>query len=71
MDVLMLFGDANSVVIFTKTSCCMSQSIKTLLRRFLVNPTIHEIDRLPNGKQIEKVLTFVGGSNQIMSLNIQ
>ncbi|XP_075481303.1 monothiol glutaredoxin-S1-like [Primulina tabacum] len=88
MDVLMILGAANSVVIFTKTSCCMSHSIKTLISSFGANPTIYEIDKLPNGKQIEKVLKtalgcnpsvpavfigkeFVGGSNEIISLNIQ
>ncbi|XP_073281297.1 monothiol glutaredoxin-S1-like [Primulina huaijiensis] len=88
MDVLMMLGAANSVVIFSKTSCCMSHSIKTLISSFGANPTIYEIDKLPNGKQIEKVLKtalgcnptvpavfigkeFVGGSNEIMSLNIQ
>ncbi|XP_073280627.1 monothiol glutaredoxin-S1-like [Primulina huaijiensis] len=88
MDLLMMLGSANSVVIFTKTSCCMSYSINKLISSFGANPTIYEIDRLPNGKQIEKALTtalgcnpsvpavfigkeFVGGSNEIISLNIQ
>ncbi|XP_073154086.1 monothiol glutaredoxin-S1-like [Henckelia pumila] len=88
MDVLMMLGAANSVVIFTKTSCCMSHSINTLIRSFGANPTTYEIDKLPNGKQIEKAITtalgcnpsvpavfiggeFVGGSKEIMSLNIQ
>ncbi|OIS98614.1 PREDICTED: monothiol glutaredoxin-S6-like [Nicotiana attenuata] len=87
MDMVMKLGSTSSVVIFTKSSCCISHSIETLIRSFGANPTVSELDRHPNGKQIEKALIepgckpsvpaifigneFIGGSNEIMSLNVR
>nr|XP_016505209.1 PREDICTED: monothiol glutaredoxin-S6-like [Nicotiana tabacum] len=87
MDMVMKLGATSSVVIFSKSSCCISHCIETLIRSFGANPTVYELDRHPNGKQIEKALIelgcqpsvpaifigneFVGGSNEIMSLNVR
>ncbi|KAH0682124.1 hypothetical protein MTR67_016897 [Solanum verrucosum] len=87
MDMVMELRTTNSVVIFTKSSCCISHSIKTLIRSFGANPTIYELDTHPNGKQMEKALKnlgcqpsvpavfigkeLVGGANEIMSLNLR
>uniref|UniRef100_M1AQF2 Glutaredoxin n=1 Tax=Solanum tuberosum TaxID=4113 RepID=M1AQF2_SOLTU len=87
MDMAMELRTTNSVVIFTKNSCCISHSIKTLIRSFGANPTIYELDTHPNGKQMEKALKnlgcqpsvpavfigkeLVGGANEIMSLNLR
>ncbi|KAL0449144.1 UNVERIFIED_CONTAM: Monothiol glutaredoxin-S6 [Sesamum latifolium] len=75
------------LVIFSKTNCGISHAISTLIRGFGANPTVHEIDELPNENEIEKALMalgcnpsapvvfigkeFIGGSNEIMSLNIR
>lgn len=75
------------VVVFSKTSCCMSHSIKTLLCDFGVNPTVYELDELPRGKEIEQALVrigcnpavpavfiggeLVGGANEVMSLHLK
>ncbi|XP_030473872.1 monothiol glutaredoxin-S2-like [Syzygium oleosum] len=74
------------VVIFSKNSCCMSHTIKTLLCDFGVNPTVHELDEIPRGKEIEQALVrrgcspavpsvfiggqLVGGANEVMSLHL-
>lgn len=74
------------VVIFSKTSCCMSHTIKTLLSDFGVNPNVHELDEIPRGKEIEQALVklgcnptvptvfiggeLVGGANEIMSMHL-
>ncbi|XP_009624458.1 monothiol glutaredoxin-S6-like [Nicotiana tomentosiformis] len=87
MDMVMKLGATSPVVIFSKSSCCISHSIETLIRSFGANPTVYELDRHSNGKQIEKALTelgcqpsvpavfigneFIGGSNEIMSLNVR
>ncbi|XP_049354374.1 monothiol glutaredoxin-S1-like [Solanum verrucosum] len=87
MDMVMKLGATNAVVIFTKSSCCISHSIETLIRSFGANPTIYELDTHPNGKQMEKALIelgcqpsvpaifigkeLVGGANEIMSLNVR
>lgn len=52
------------VVIFSKSSCCMSHSIKTLISSFGANPTVYELDELPNGHQLEKALLASGGRRQ-------
>ncbi|PIN13805.1 Glutaredoxin [Handroanthus impetiginosus] len=87
MDMVTKLGKENSVVIFSKTNCCMSHAVTTLIRNFGANPMIYELDQMPNGHQLEKGLKelgcdpsvpavfmnkeFVGGSNEIMSLNIR
>ncbi|CAN4106796.1 unnamed protein product [Withania somnifera] len=87
MDMVMKLGAASAVVIFTKSSCCICQSIETLIRSFGANPVVYELDTLPNGKQMEKALIelgcqpsvpaifigkeFIGGANEIMSLNVR
>ncbi|KAL3338980.1 hypothetical protein AABB24_027869 [Solanum stoloniferum] len=86
MDMVMKLGTSSAVVIFTKSSCCISHSIEILIRSFGANPTIYELDTHPNGKQMEKALMelgcqptpaifigkeLVGGANEIMSLNVR
>nr|XP_009761795.1 PREDICTED: monothiol glutaredoxin-S6-like [Nicotiana sylvestris] len=87
MDMVMKLGAESPVVIFSKSTCCMSHSIETLIRGFGANPTVYELDKLPNGRQMENALVelgcqlsvpavfigknFVGGSNEIMSLNVR
>ncbi|XP_060183333.1 monothiol glutaredoxin-S1-like [Lycium barbarum] len=87
MDMVMNLGAASPVVIFTKSSCCISHSIETLIRSFGANPTIYELDRHSNGMKLEKALMelgcqpsvpaifigneLVGGANEIMSLNVR
>ncbi|KAK4745593.1 hypothetical protein SAY87_011905 [Trapa incisa] len=74
------------VVIFSKSSCCMCHTIKTLFSELGVYPSIHELDEIPTGKEIERALIrlgcsptvpvvfiggeLVGGPNQVMSLHI-
>ncbi|GKV39002.1 hypothetical protein SLE2022_166440 [Rubroshorea leprosula] len=71
------------VVIFSKSTCCMCHTIKTLFCDFGVNPTVHELDEMPRGREIEQALSrlgcsptvpavfiggeLVGGSNEVMS----
>ncbi|XP_022843992.1 monothiol glutaredoxin-S2-like [Olea europaea var. sylvestris] len=75
------------VAIFSKSSCCMSHSIKSLFTDFGVNPAVYELDEIPRGGEIEQALLrlgcnpavpavfiggeFVGGSNEIMSLHLR
>ncbi|WCJ21398.1 Thioredoxin superfamily protein [Euphorbia peplus] len=75
------------IVIFSKTSCCMSHSIKSLISGFGANPTVYELDHIPNGHLIEATLIqlgcqpsvpcvfiaqkLVGGENQVMTLHVR
>lgn len=77
----------NPVVIFSKTTCCISTSIIALIRKFGANPTIYELDELSNGNKIERELLelgcspsvpavfigkkFVGGANELITLNLE
>ncbi|XP_058731482.1 monothiol glutaredoxin-S2-like [Vicia villosa] len=74
------------VVIFSKSSCCMSHTIKTLFCDFGVNPAVYELDEIQRGREIEQALSrlgsspsvptvfiggeLVGGANQVMSLHL-
>lgn len=75
------------VVIFSKSSCCISHSIKTLISNFGANAMVYELDELPNGQQMERELLelgcnpsvpaifigdkLIGGANEVMSLNVK
>ena len=87
MDVLNVLIQEKPVVIFSKSSCCMSHSIESLMRGFGANPTIYQLDQIPNGHQIERELVkmgfrhsvpavfigqqLVGNERNVMSLHIQ
>ncbi|XP_044504112.1 glutaredoxin-C5-like [Mangifera indica] len=54
----------NAVVIFSMSSCCMCHAIKRLFSGMGVNPTVHELDEDPRGKEMEKALMrLLGGSS--------
>ncbi|KAL1351037.1 hypothetical protein HN51_014990 [Arachis hypogaea] len=75
------------VVIFSKSTCCLSHSMKSLIRSFGANATVYELDEISNGEQIENELIrmgcqpsvpavfigqqFIGGSKRIMSLHVR
>ncbi|KAG7531130.1 Thioredoxin-like superfamily [Arabidopsis suecica] len=52
-----------AAVIFTKSSCCMCHSIKTLFYELGASPAIHELDKDPQGRDMERALFRVFGSN--------
>ncbi|KAK9055809.1 hypothetical protein SSX86_026894 [Deinandra increscens subsp. villosa] len=74
------------VVIFSKSSCCISHTIKTLIYSFGIDPTVYELDEDPNGQQLERELTalgckpsvpalfigqdLIGGATEIVSLHV-
>ncbi|KAG6735843.1 hypothetical protein POTOM_061488 [Populus tomentosa] len=73
------------VVIFSKSTCCMCHTIKTLFNEFGVSVAVHELDEMPRGREIEQALSrfgcptlpavfiggeLVGGANEVMSLHL-
>ena len=48
------------VVIFSKTSCCISHTVKSLLQDFGVSPVVYELDEIPRGRDIEAALAKLG-----------
>ncbi|XP_057534225.1 monothiol glutaredoxin-S6-like [Amaranthus tricolor] len=87
MEAVRSLVDEKPLVIFSKSSCCVSHSIKQLMSSYGANATVYELDEIPNGKEVEKGLLsmgckpsvpaifigndFVGGSNEILSLQVQ
>ncbi|KAK2988698.1 hypothetical protein RJ640_012734 [Escallonia rubra] len=87
MDEVERLAAEDPVVIFTKSSCCICHTIETLIRGFGANITVYQLDQLPNGREMERALKrlgrkpsvpsvfigneLVGGSNEIMSLNVR
>ncbi|KAD5508131.1 hypothetical protein E3N88_15834 [Mikania micrantha] len=74
------------LVVFSKSSCILSHSIKSLFNDFGVNPTVYELDEMARGREIEQALAgvvcgsvpavfiggeLVGGTNEIMSLQLK
>ncbi|TXG46330.1 hypothetical protein EZV62_028171 [Acer yangbiense] len=87
MERVKTMASERPVVIFSKSSCCMCHSIKTLFCDFGVNPAVHELDEIPGGRELEQALSrlgcspsvpavfiggeLVGGANQVMSLHLK
>ncbi|ESW35063.1 hypothetical protein PHAVU_001G203500 [Phaseolus vulgaris] len=87
MDMITSMVAEKPVVIFSKSTCCLSHSMTSLIRSFGANPTVHELDEMANGQQIESALLqmgcqpsvpavfigqrFIGGSKKIMSLHLR
>ncbi|XWS31670.1 hypothetical protein CRYUN_Cryun23aG0096100 [Craigia yunnanensis] len=86
MEVVTRMITDRPVVIFSRSSCCMSHTIKTLISGFGANPTVYELDEIQNGQQIERELQemgckpsvpsvfigqkLIGGPNQVMTLQV-
>uniref|UniRef100_A0A2P2JXP1 Monothiol glutaredoxin-S2-like n=1 Tax=Rhizophora mucronata TaxID=61149 RepID=A0A2P2JXP1_RHIMU len=85
MERVRQLASERAVVIFSRSTCFMSQTIRTLLCDFGVNPAVHEIDVMPRGREIEQALArlgcqstpavfiggeLVGGANEVMSLHL-
>ncbi|XP_051131525.1 monothiol glutaredoxin-S1-like [Andrographis paniculata] len=87
MEVVERLVEDKAVVIFSKSTCGMSHAVKTLISSFGANPTVYEVDELPEGHQLEKALLsqrkvssfpvvyigqqLVGGEAELMSLHVK
>ncbi|XP_022930446.1 monothiol glutaredoxin-S2-like [Cucurbita moschata] len=87
MEIVNKLVSDKPVVVFSKNSCCMSHTVKSLLCDFGVNPTVYELDELPGGHEIEQALIqigcspavpavfigdqLIGGANEVMSLHLK
>ncbi|RDX65804.1 Monothiol glutaredoxin-S1, partial [Mucuna pruriens] len=87
MDILATLISDKPVVIFSKSTCCISHSVKALICSFGASPTVIEVDKMANGQQIERALIqlgcrptvpavfieqkLIGGAEELISLNVQ
>ncbi|RVX20913.1 Glutaredoxin-C11 [Vitis vinifera] len=60
MDRVEELARKNAAVIFTKSSCCMCHSIKTLFYDLGASPAIHELDKDARGREMEWALRRIG-----------
>ncbi|ERN16925.1 hypothetical protein AMTR_s00057p00180300 [Amborella trichopoda] len=56
MDTVKRMASQNAVVVFSKTTCSMSHAIQSFFHELGVHVTVHEVDELPNGREIERAL---------------
>jgi glutaredoxin 3 len=52
-----------TVVIFGASNCCMCHAVKTLFTEMGVSWTVHELDKDPRGKDVERALAGMVGRN--------
>ncbi|XP_074278938.1 monothiol glutaredoxin-S1-like [Silene latifolia] len=87
METVRRLVEDKPVVIFSKSSCCMSHSMKQLISGYGANPIVYDLDELPNGREIDRTLQkigckqgvpavfigqkLVGGANDVISLQVQ
>uniref|UniRef100_A0A453GI43 Glutaredoxin domain-containing protein n=3 Tax=Triticinae TaxID=1648030 RepID=A0A453GI43_AEGTS len=50
-----------AVVIFGTSNCCMCHVVKTLFTEMGVSWTVHELDKDPRGKDVERALASMAG----------
>lgn len=53
----------SAVVIFSRSECCMCHAVKTLFGGMGVSPAVHDLDRDPRGKEMERALLSLLGSS--------
>ncbi|KAL3644813.1 hypothetical protein CASFOL_009993 [Castilleja foliolosa] len=61
MDMVKRLASEKPVVIFSKTTCFISHTIKTLICSFGANHVAYELDEMPNGRQLERALVVALG----------
>ncbi|KAK1436013.1 hypothetical protein QVD17_01791 [Tagetes erecta] len=66
MDTVTRMASSRPVVIFSRSSCSMCHTIKSLLLEFGVNPAVYELDEMTKGPEIEQALTLRLGRNPIV-----
>ncbi|KAL9228144.1 hypothetical protein vseg_003756 [Gypsophila vaccaria] len=88
MDTLKPMVNEKPVVIFSKTNTDpVSHSMKQLISSYGANPTVYEMDEIPNGGEVGNALenightrnlpaifiggTFIGGPNEVIGLQVR
>ncbi|KAL2900443.1 Monothiol glutaredoxin-S1 [Bienertia sinuspersici] len=87
MDVVNRLVEEKPLVIFTRSSCCISHSVNATDKQYGANATIYQLDEMSNGQEIDKALQrlalrpsipavfvgqkLVGGAKEIISLQVQ
>lgn len=56
MERVMLMASKHPVMIFSMSSCCMCHVVKSLMVELGAKPAVHELDKDPEGKEMEMAL---------------
>lgn len=86
MDKVIRLASENGVLIFSKSSCCLCYAVNFLFQGLGVHPLVYEIDKDPEGREMEKAIVrlgcntpvpavfisgkLMGSTNEIMSLHL-
>ncbi|KAM6554724.1 hypothetical protein CsatB_015486 [Cannabis sativa] len=74
MEMVTRMVSDSPLVIFSRSSCCMCHSIKSLFYSFGANPTVYELDKIPiessSIRAIEQALTLLGCSPTLPAIFI-
>ncbi|KAI4304523.1 hypothetical protein MLD38_040019 [Melastoma candidum] len=70
MDKVKAYVSGPGVVIFSKSTCCLSYTVTFLFQELGVNPSVHEIDRDPDYREIERALIRLGCSTAVPAVFI-
>ncbi|WVY95607.1 hypothetical protein V8G54_027758 [Vigna mungo] len=70
MEKVIRLSAERGVVVFTKSSCCLCYAVNILFQELQVDPVVHEIDKDPEGKEMEKALTRLGCSAPVPAVFI-
>ncbi|XP_015697873.1 glutaredoxin-C10 [Oryza brachyantha] len=86
MERVTKLASERAVVVFTASNCGMCHAVTSLLGELGVNAAVHELDRDPRGRDMERDLArrlgppvvpavfiggnLVGGANRVMSLHL-
>ncbi|KAK3041458.1 hypothetical protein RJ639_000435 [Escallonia herrerae] len=70
MDKIMRMASENGVVIFSKSTCCLSYAVNILFQGLGVTPLVHEIDQDPDGREMENALLRMGCNGPVPAVFI-
>jgi glutaredoxin 3 len=65
MDRVAKLVSERAVVVFTKSNCCMCHTVTSLLSDLGVNAAVHELDRDPRGREMERELARMLGGGRV------
>ncbi|KAL2923860.1 Monothiol glutaredoxin-S1 [Bienertia sinuspersici] len=60
MDIVNRLVEQRPLVIFSRSSCCISHSVMQLINSYGANATIYQLDDMSNGQEVDKALQRLG-----------
>ncbi|KAG6486659.1 putative glutaredoxin-C14 [Zingiber officinale] len=61
MDRVAKLAAQKAVVVFSVSSCCMCHAVQRLFCELGVSPAVHELDKDPRGREMERALEKLVG----------